>query len=445
MAEDAGQLLVGRYRLSALLGQGGMGAVWRAHDERLGRDVAVKELRLPDLLDPGRRASWIARLDREARAAARLRHPGIITVHDLISGPDDRPWIVMELVHGPSLHDVIRSGGPLPAERAARIGSQILDALEAAHQAGVTHRDLKPANILLDGDRAVLTDFGIAALEGDATLTESGALLGTPAFMAPEQVRGLPATPESDLWSLGATLYTAVEGHPPFGGPSTGAVLVAIATEEHAPPLRAGRLEPALRGLLRKDPAERSTVGRLRAQLTAASVSRPPIPVTYATGPAPRSGRPVTHRFGRTAALVTGVAGVVALVALISYLVLGRGSTYDRNLHAARALGTPDGFRYVAATDIGSGRVRETFRGCGGAICNEYVTRLNWADHVTTWLKAMPGVQAVGGSAATNCISDHLDSTGCPIPITATRQPKLSNLRISLTPTGEIQCDLDIG
>ncbi|MGW6069760.1 serine/threonine-protein kinase [Streptomyces anulatus] len=169
-----------------------MGVVWRAHDEQLGRDVAVKELRLPDHVGATERQNWIARLDREARAAARLKHPGIITVHDRITGPDGRPWIVMELVDGGSLADLVEAQGALPPQQVADIGRQVAAALAAAHRLGITHRDIKPANILLEEDRVILTDFGIAALEGDATLTATGMIMGTPAFMAPEQIRGCP-------------------------------------------------------------------------------------------------------------------------------------------------------------------------------------------------------------------------------------------------------------
>jgi serine/threonine protein kinase len=204
-------------------------------------------LRLPEHLGEAERQNWIARLGREARAAARLRHPGIITVHDRMSGPDGRPWIVMELVDGGSLADLIERHGPLPPERVAAIGRQVGAALDAAHGNRITHRDIKPANILLEKDRVVLTDFGIAALEGDATLTATGMISGTPAFMAPEQVRGLPATAESDLWSLGATLYAAVEGHAPFKGMAPSAVLVAVAMEE-----------PTSRGPTSSDPTRSS-------------------------------------------------------------------------------------------------------------------------------------------------------------------------------------------
>jgi tRNA A-37 threonylcarbamoyl transferase component Bud32 len=274
-AGDAdGRVLAGRYRLVSLLG-----AVWRAVDKQLDREVAVKELRLPEHLDDAERRIRIARLDREARAAARLKHPGIVTVHDRITGEDGRPWIVMELVRGQSLADLLKAEGPLPPPRVARIGLEVLDALRAAHQAGITHRDIKPANVLLEDDRAILTDFGIAAVEGDATLTGTGAVLGTPAYMSPEQVRGQRVTAASDLWSLGAMLYTAVEGHPPFEGKSPGALFVAIATQDPAPPVHAGPLEPVLLALLHRDPSQRPTAEHLHTRLTPlAQITEEPVP-----------------------------------------------------------------------------------------------------------------------------------------------------------------------
>lgn len=256
MAQDPGQPVAGRYHLAEVLGRGGMGVVWRARDEVLGRDVAVKELVLSPAVADAERRAFCARTIREARSAARLKHPGIVTIHDVIQ-QNGLPWIIMEYVPGRSLADMIESAGPVPPAQAAEIGLQILDALRAAHAAGIVHRDVKPANVLLEGDRVVLTDFGIAALEGDATITQSGLILGTPAFMAPEQARGNQATERSDLWSLGATLYAAVEGGPPYRGPNSGAVFMALATEEPRPPVNAGPLTPVLRGLLRKDPAHR--------------------------------------------------------------------------------------------------------------------------------------------------------------------------------------------
>ncbi|MFR9675679.1 serine/threonine-protein kinase [Streptomyces sp. TR02-1] len=260
--DGAGRLLCGRYRVTQRLGRGGMGVVCRAHDEVLGRDVAVKELRtFPDAA-PGDLADFRLRMQREARAAARIRHAGVVAVHD-ITEHEGRPVIVMELVDGPSMDDVLRRRGTLGPTEAAAVGAKVLDALAAAHRAGVLHRDVKPGNILLAHDgRAVLTDFGIAAVEdpgdGAAThLTRSGELVGSLDYLAPERARGEEPGPASDVWSLGATLYAAVEGSSPFRRTSTWSTLNAIVTEQPADPRNAGALEPALRTLLEKDPARR--------------------------------------------------------------------------------------------------------------------------------------------------------------------------------------------
>ncbi|WP_285546482.1 serine/threonine-protein kinase [Streptomyces lavendulae] len=335
MTDDRGRLLAGRYRLAALLGQGGMGTVWRAHDEQLDREVALKELRLPDDLDAPRRQAWIARLDREARAAARLKHPGVITVHDRIADEDGRPWIVMELVRGRSLDDLVKEDGPLPPARVAVIGRQVLDALRAVHATGVVHRDIKPANVLLEGDRVVLTDFGIAAVEGEPGLTRSGALMGTPVYMSPEQMRGLAATAESDLWSLGATLYTAVEGHPPFNGAGSWAVFVAVATEDPAPAVRAGELGPVLTGLLRKDPAQRLSAGEAYELLAGpAGEAEPSRPgpagsgtLRLGTGAAVAPGRGRAGARGRY--VLGGLAAVVAVLAAVPWWLPDSGASDD--------------------------------------------------------------------------------------------------------------------
>ncbi|MES9538883.1 protein kinase [Actinomadura sp. NPDC000600] len=278
MGWDGEGVLAGRYRKLGLVGRGGMGSVWRAYDIELEREVAVKELRVPEHVSEAERAVWYARMEREARAAARLRHPGIVTVHDRVVGEDGRPWIVMELVGGRSLEQLLAERRPLPGPRVAAIGLAMLDALSAAHAQGVVHRDVKPANVLLDGDRVVLTDFGIAAVEGDATLTRSGAVLGTPAYMSPEQVHGESASPASDLWALGATLYAAAEGRPPFTAPTHGALFIAIATKEPAPPQCGGPLAELLNGLLRKDPAARPSPAQARELLNAVTAPgyRPP-------------------------------------------------------------------------------------------------------------------------------------------------------------------------
>src|SRR5579875_1456021 len=194
-----GRMLAGRYRLRDVIGTGAMGTVWRARDELLDRDVAVKEVLISPAFSSVERDAAYQRTLREARTAARLSHPGLVTVFD-VAEEDGRPWIVMELVHARSLDRVLAEDGPLPPARAAAIGHQLVSALATAHAAGVLHRDVKPSNVLLAPDgRAVLTDFGIATLEGDAQLTQTGMVMGTPAFTPPERIRGEPATPASDL------------------------------------------------------------------------------------------------------------------------------------------------------------------------------------------------------------------------------------------------------
>lgn len=262
-----GRLLAGRYRVVAQLGRGGMGVVWRAVDEVLGREVAVKELRTyTDAAGP-ELADLRVRMQREARAAARVRHPGVVAVHD-VAEVDGRPLIVMELVEGPSLDDVLRERGTLDPREAAVIGAKVMDALAAAHRAGVLHRDVKPGNILLEtGGRVVLTDFGIATMDdpgdGSAThLTRSGELVGSLDYLAPERAQGQDPGPASDVWALGATLYAAVEGASPFRRTSTWSTLTAIVTDPLPEPQRAGPLFPVLQQLMHKDPQARPDAGQ---------------------------------------------------------------------------------------------------------------------------------------------------------------------------------------
>ncbi|MEU3372538.1 serine/threonine-protein kinase [Streptomyces sp. NPDC006660] len=258
----AGLLLAGRYRLGDAIGRGGMGKVWRAHDEVLNRTVAVKELTAALYVAEADRAVLHARTQKEARAAARITHPGVVTVHDVLDH-DNRPWIVMQYVDGPSLADAVKAadGSRIEAREAARIGLHVLGALRAAHSAGVLHRDVKPGNVLLARDgRVLLTDFGIAAIEGDVTITKTGELVGSIDYLAPERVQGAHPGPASDLWSLGATLYAAVQGASPFRRDSPISTMQAVVEEEPPAPDRAGALGPVIVALLRKAPEERPSV-----------------------------------------------------------------------------------------------------------------------------------------------------------------------------------------
>jgi len=243
-----------------------MGTVWHARDEVLGRDVAVKEVILPHGFSDEEREIQHKRTFREARTAARLSHPGVVTVYDVVE-EDGRPWIVMELIRARSLHEQIKRDGVLSPRKVAEIGRQMAGALRVAHEAGILHRDVKPSNVLVSGSRAVLTDFGIARAQSDATLTQTGMLIGSPAYIAPERARGRVAVPASDMWSLGVTMYAAVEGKSPFERPDAMASLVAVLTDEPEAAPNAGPLRPVIEGLLRKDPAERLTVDDVASML----------------------------------------------------------------------------------------------------------------------------------------------------------------------------------
>jgi hypothetical protein len=321
-----GRLIADRYELVTLLGHGGMGYVWQAHDLVLDRDVAVKEVFVPD---PGGEQN--RRAFREARAAARLNHPGIVTIHDLVIA-DGRSWIVMELVRGRSLDDTLREDGPLPPYRVTQIGLEMLRALRTAHDAGILHRDIKPANVLLTPGGAVITDFGIAIIQGEENLTGTGQVIGTPTYMAPERMRGEPASRASDMWSLGATLYAALTGHPP-GGPGTA--------------VEAGALAPVIEGLLRPDP---------RARLTAEQAGEMLGRLMSGPGPRPTAldqpGRPTrilpsrpglrpglrSRRVAAAAALLVAVAAAVTLT-----MALSGGS--PAGARTASGAGIPPGYK----------------------------------------------------------------------------------------------------
>ncbi|MEU6126236.1 protein kinase [Streptomyces sp. NPDC047123] len=261
------RLLAGRYRLGEVLGRGGMGTVWRAKDETLGRTVAVKELRFPSSIDEEEKRRLITRTLREAKAIARIRNTSAVTVYDVVD-EDDRPWIVMELVEGKSLAEAIREDGLLTPRRAAEVGLAVLDVLRSAHREGILHRDVKPSNVLIAEDgRVVLTDFGIAQVEGDPSITSTGMLVGAPSYIAPERARGHKPGPAADMWSLGGLLYAAVEGVPPYDKGSAIATLTAVMTEDVEQPVNAGPLEKVIYGLLAKDPEQRLDDAGARALL----------------------------------------------------------------------------------------------------------------------------------------------------------------------------------
>ncbi|WP_239394318.1 serine/threonine-protein kinase, partial [Frankia sp. CiP3] len=275
-APEASRIVAGRYRLIERLGTGGMGTVWRAFDEVLLTEAALKEVDLGDAPDPFERADRVERALREARHAARLRgHPHVVTILDVIV-EDGLPWIVMELVPSRSLFQLVRDHGPLSVAEVARIGIAIGDALAAAHAFGILHRDVKPSNVLIGTDgRVVLTDFGIATRDSDSALTVTG-VLGTPSYMSPERLNGDPATPEADMFGLGATLYFAVEGKPPFYRETFAAMVAAILFQPPAQTYRAGPLSDVLTGLLDKDPRSRLTSRQMYGLLIGIAAARPP-------------------------------------------------------------------------------------------------------------------------------------------------------------------------
>ncbi|OKK03400.1 serine/threonine protein phosphatase [Streptomyces sp. CB03234] len=314
MSSGENELIAGRYRVTRQLGRGGMGVVWRAVDEVLGREVALKELRTYTDSSGHELADLRLRMQREARAAARVRHPGVISVHD-VTDHQGRPVIVMEFIDGPSLDDVLGERGVMDPREAAAIGAKVLEALDAAHAVGVLHRDVKPGNVLLDrGGRVVLTDFGIAAMDdpGDGStthLTRSGEIVGSLDYLAPERAQGQEPGPASDIWALGATLYAAVEGTSPFRRTSTWSTLTAIVADPLPEPRRAGALGPVLRQLMDKDPARRPDAASAARLLAAVAEGREPGPASAAPGYVPTERTALPHQpqgFGPAAPAASG-------------------------------------------------------------------------------------------------------------------------------------------
>ncbi|MFD6754133.1 serine/threonine-protein kinase [Micromonospora gifhornensis] len=329
-----GTVIGDRYSLRSAVGNGGMGTVWRATDTLLRRDVAVKEVILPPGLAPSDRDAMYERTLREARAAAAIAHPAVVQVYDVVTEAG-RPWIVMELLDARSLADMVIEDGPIAQRVVAKIGIALLGALEVAHAIGVLHRDVKPANVLICSDgRCVLTDFGVARMPTDVQLTTPGMVLGSPHFISPERAMGQEFGPPSDLFSLGVTLYTAVEGRPPFDRGDPIETMHAVVEDPPAPPQRSGPLTRVLMGLLEKDPARRLDVHTARAMLrellagplssnAAAvnsmtdpySVMQVPQPAPISAPPAPAKAKP-SGQIGGSAMLAPGESLTDRLAAL---------------------------------------------------------------------------------------------------------------------------------
>lgn len=285
------RLVAGRYRLCEVLGRGTMGAVWSARDEVLGRPVAVKELLLPPGIPDAEAEALRERSLREARAIAALSHPNVVTLYDVVR-EGAAPFVVMELVPSRSLADLLVNG-PLPEQQVIAIGAAVAAALQAAHAAGITHRDVKPGNVLVaDDGRIKLTDFGIARNAADETLTATGLMLGSPAYMAPEIASGGSVRPASDLWGLGATLFAAVEGRPPYDAGTPMATVACVVQDEVPKPSCTGPLAEVISGLMVKDPALRMPLSRVRQLLGAPPAAPEPLPAGPAMGPLPAGPAP---------------------------------------------------------------------------------------------------------------------------------------------------------
>ncbi|MFJ9024878.1 serine/threonine-protein kinase [Streptomyces sp. NPDC102259] len=412
-AEPHRRVVDGRFELVGRLGGGGMGLVWRAHDLALRRDVAVKEVRPPDPdlaeYDPEGARTLRERVLREARALARVHHPNVVTIHHIVDGGENTyPWIVMELVEGGSLQDRLDRGVMTPAE-AARLGREVLSALRAAHAVGIEHRDVKPANVLLRPDgRPVLTDFGIAAVRESAALTATGAVIGSPDFMAPERVSGKEGGPAADLWSLGMLLYVAVEGHHPLRRASTLATLAAVLGEDVPAPRRAGPLTGVLTALLVRDPQARPDAAEVDRMLAAVTGDAPDPSPSASVLHAPQTSYPlappaaadVTPAPPHTTAPARGrrarsraVSGAVLGTALTGVLVWTLLPNTDDGDTGGAATPTPSVSRSARQTSSGGSS--------GGVAAAEKVDLLSQEGLKTTVAKL---TTAMGGAKVTSLV-----------------------------------------
>lgn len=378
--QGAARLIAGRYLLTAQLGSGGMGTVWRARDQLLERDVAVKEVHLP-AGDGADSASRMKRVMREARTIARVSHPHVVEIHDLVEH-DARLWIVMELVDGPSLAHLITLYGPVDPQRAAGMGLQLLGALQAVHAAGALHRDVKPANVLVRPDgSAVLTDFGIAALSGDEALTDTGALIGSVDYMAPERLTDGAVGPASDLWSLGVTMCAMVSGESPFRRSEMAASLHAVVSEDPVIPPQAGPLRAVLEALLRKLPNHRPSAGAVAGPLRQVAngplVTGPAGQPTLVPGVSPLPPAENRRRVRRWWPVVTAAVLLLAVIVVTGLYASGTPPFRERTTVSTTTV--IDAGRTWQQTEV---RLRK-----GDAVVVRYVTgtwTVDYRDHVTS-------------------------------------------------------------
>ena len=441
----AGRLIDGRYRLEDPIGRGAMGIVWRGHDELLARAVAVKEVQITGQAAPADAEEIYQRTLREARTAARLKHPSVVTVYDVVE-ESGSPWIVMELIEGRSLDRLLAENGPIPPAQAAVLGASLARALETAHAAGVLHRDIKPANVLVTGEgRVVLTDFGIAKFTADPSVTQTGLVVGTPGYTAPERVHGGPASPASDLWALGATLFAAVEGHGPFdrdGGAL--AVAAGVATEDPPDARSAGPLAPVIGALLSKDPALRPDAGQVVRQLTRATADPPggaaeggdPVywqPVTMPPPPAggtggvsaacppggpgagdPGDGGPAGPRPRRVPVLVAAGVGAAVLAAGIAWGVAFGGPASHAGQSGAARTANGAGIHPVGRTVAGGSQLATPASAPTSAAPGQS-GRASASPSVTPGASASPGRPTPSASASPSpSPSGTSPSTGLP-------------------------------
>ena len=421
---ETGQLVAGRYRLLETIGSGAMGVVWRARDERLERVIAIKQLIIRPGLTPAKTEEARRRAMREARIAARLHHRNAVALLD-VAEHDGDPCLVMEFVNARSLSAVLAERGTLPPEQVAAIGSQVAAALAAAHAAGIVHRDVKPGNILLDEHGAVkITDFGISKATGDHTITtDTGVLAGTPAYLAPELARGQQPTTASDVFSLGSTLYHALEGTPPFGlNPNPLALLHAVANGDVTPPRNGGPLTPTLMTLLRTEPGERPSMEEAASTLAVptAPLAVPPPGLVERTLPARKAPPPVRARqlpppprqapppapapapAPRRGALIGAAAAVAVLAAAVVLVVTmpngddttANPGTETRTVTVSNPP-TSDGNGAPSTPSVNSPAKVTDYGAAGRAMIDFY---LSSTPPATRWAMLTPAAQAAFGS-----------------------------------------------